>query len=371
MAMTPKERFELTVLHQVPDRLPIDFLWPRNETIRSLREYFQVDSQEDVYRRLGVDFRWISVPAAYPEFARRVNGRLEGDAPGAGGAYIFHDARTFEDPWGIVFRVGEDGKYLQWKDGPLHGKDSLRGWSPPSVVYPSVEEVARHLAPWRDFVTVTEIEFPFKLAWHLCGLEDFLLAMIANPGMVEALYDQLYAFQTAKAVLAARGGYDVIAVVGDVAGQLGMMFSPDLFSRYDGPRLTELVAKVKRASPRAKLLYHSDGNMEAIIPALIGCGIDILNPIQSACMDPAAIKRRYGAELTLHGTISVQETIPDGSVEDVRNEVRTRIRTVGYDGGFIISPENSIPYDAPLANVLALFETALQFDYSTLGIGTS
>jgi uroporphyrinogen-III decarboxylase len=308
---------------------------------------------------------------AYPEFARRVNGRLEGDAPGAGGEYIFHDERTFEDPWGIVFRVGEDGKYLQWKHGPLHGKDSLRGWSPPSVVYPSVEEVATHLAPWRGFVTVTEIESPFKLAWHLCGLEDFLLAMIANPGMVEALYDQLYAFQTAKAVLAARAGYDVIAVVGDVAGQLGMMFSPELFNRYDVPRLTEMVAKVKQSRPQAKLLYHSDGNMEAIIPALIRCGIDILNPIQSACMDPAAIKREYGAELTLHGTISVQDTIPDGSVEDVRNEVVTRIRTVGYNGGFIISPENSIPYDAPLANVLALFETALQFDYSTLRIEAS
>jgi hypothetical protein len=364
--MTPHERFALTLAHQVPDRLPIDFIWPRSETLQALREHFQADSQEEVFRRLGVDFRWIPVPATFPDFARRVNGRLGGDAPGAGGEYVFHDRRTFEDPWGIVFRVGEDEKYLQWRDGPLHGKDSLCDWAPPSVVYPPIEEVMTHLTPWRDLVTVTEIEFPFKLAWHLCGLEDFLVAMVANPGLVEPLYDQLYRYQTAKAVLAASAGYDVIAIVGDVAGQLGMMFSPDLFSRYDVPRLADLVSQVKQASPRTKVLYHSDGNMEAIIPALIRCGIDILNPVQSACMDPAAVKRRYGAQLTLHGTISVQDTIPDGSVEDVRTEVTTRIRTVGYDGGFIISPENSIPYDAPLANVLALFETALQFDYATL-----
>jgi len=369
--MTPHERFTLTLAHRVPDRLPIDFIWPRGETLQALREHYQTDSREEVFCRLGVDFRWIPVPVTYPEFAKRVNGRLGGDAPGAGEEYIFHDDRTFEDPWGIVFRVGEDGKYLQWRNGPLHGKDGLKDWSPPSVVYPSVEEVASHLVPRRGFVTVTEIEFPFKLAWHLCGLEDFLLAMIANPGLVEALYDRLYAFQTTKAVLAAQAGYDVIAVVGDVAGQLGMMFSPDLFNRFDVPRLTALVGQVKQASPRAKVLYHSDGNMEDIIPALIRCGIDILNPIQSACMDPAAVKRKYGASLTLHGTISVQDTVPDGTVEDVRNEVMTRIRTVGYDGGFIISPENSIPYDAPLANVLALFETALQFDYSALRTGAS
>ena len=34
-----------------------------------------------------------------------------------------------------------------------------------------------------------------------------------------------------------------------------------------------------------------------------------------------------------------------------------RIERVGYDGGLIISPENSIPYDAPLTNVLAVYET--------------
>jgi uroporphyrinogen-III decarboxylase len=190
--------------------------------------------------------------------------------------------------------------------------------------------------------------------------------MIDKPDFVESFYDQLYVFQTNKAVLAAQAGYDIVAVVGDVAGQFNMLFSPHIFERYDVPRFTQLINEVKRVNPEVKILYHSDGNIEQIIPMLIRCGIDILNPIQSACMDPAAIKKKYGDRLTFHGTISVQDTIPYGTVTDVQNEVITRIKTVGYNGGFIVSPENSIPYDAPLENVLAVYETVHNFDFDQL-----
>jgi uroporphyrinogen-III decarboxylase len=193
-----------------------------------------------------------------------------------------------------------------------------------------------------------------------------MMLLALNPDMTRELYDRVYAFQTQKAVVAAKAGYDMVAVVGDVAGQNGMMFSPAMFEEYDVPRFTELVRQVKAANPKTKVFYHSDGNMEAVIPHLIRCGIDVLNPVQSACMDPAGIKRKYGDKLTFHGTVSVQDTIPNGSVQDVVSEVEARIRTVGHNGGFIVSPENSIPYDAPLENILAVYETVRNFDYGSL-----
>ncbi len=364
--MTPHERFTLTLAHQLPDRLPMDLLWPRVETIAALKDHFQTDSAEEVFRKLEIDFRWIKMAARFPDFEKRVNGVLGENTPAPGTPCIFHDQQTFEDPWGIVQRVGDDGKYLQWQGGPLAGKEDLRAWSLPNVVYPTEKEIAKDLAPFADYVTVIEIEFPFKIAWHLCGMEHFMMLMLEKPEMVEQLYDRLYSFQTEKAVLAAKAGYDVIALVGDVAGQYGMMFSPLLFKRFDAPRFSALIKQVKKANPRTKILYHSDGNIEAVIPTLIECGIDILNPIQSACMDPAKIKLEFGDQLTFHGTISVQDTIPNGTVQDVRNEVMTRIKSVGYNGGLVISPENSIPYDAPLENILVIYETVREFDYPSL-----
>lgn len=344
----------------------MDLIWPREETLEALKKHFQTDSKENVFRELGIDFRWIPVPVDYPEFKKKANRTLGGVAPGAGRDYIFHDDRTFEDHWGVIRRVGDDGKYTEWKGGPLVGKESLDGWTPPETVYLSEEEICENIKPYGDYVTVAEVEFPFKIAWQICGYDHFMLFMALNPEIVEALYDRLYELQTEKAVLAAQAGYDVVAVVGDIAGQNGMMFSADMFARFDLPRFKTLISSVKKANPATKLLYHSDGNMEKVIPQLIECGIDILNPVQSACMDPSAIKAKYGDRLTFHGTISVQDTIPHGTVKDVRDEVIRRMLTVGKDGGFIVSPENSIPYDAPLENVLAIYRTVMEFDYRRL-----
>jgi uroporphyrinogen decarboxylase len=364
--MTAKERFKKTLVNEVPDRLPMDLIWPRIETIEVLKSHFKTNSKEEVFKKLGIDFRWIDIPVIYPEFAKKINGKLGGDAPGGGETYIFHDKQTFEDQWGIVQRVGDDGKYLEWKDGPLVGKENLLDWVLPEVIYSSCNQISKNLIPFKDYVTVTEIEFPFKLAWHIAGFEHLSMMMINKPDFVEELYDKLYSFQTKKAVLAAQAGYDIVAVVGDVAGQLGMMFSPALFERFDVPRFTHLISEIKKTNPETKILYHSDGNIESIIPMLIKCGIDILNPIQSACMDPALIKKTFGDRLTFHGTISVQDTIPNATIQDVRNEVIERIITVGHNGGFIVSPENSIPYDAPLENILAVYETVSNFDYNKL-----
>jgi hypothetical protein len=350
----------------MPDRFPLDLIWPRAETMDALKEHFGTDSQEEVFRSLGVDFRWIPVPVTYPDFERRINGTLGGVAPGAGRPYVFHDERTFEDHWGVIFRVGEDGKYLEWRGGPLVGREDLADWEPPRTIYPDIPSIAANLQPFRDYVTVTEIEFPFKIAWHISGYQHFMIQMAVNSGFVEALYDHLYAFQTEKAVLAAKSGYDIVALVGDIAGQRGLMYSTEMFCRYDLPRFTRLIASVRKANPSTKILYHSDGDLEEAIPALIECGIDILNPIQSACLDPAAVKERYGEKLTFHGTISVQDTIPNGTVQDVREEVILRMNTVGRNGGFIVSPENSIPFDAPIENVLAVYDTVRNYDYSTL-----
>jgi len=178
-----------------------------------------------------------------------------------------------------------------------------------------------------------------------------------------------YAFETAKAVRMAEAGADVIAIVGDIAGSNGPMFSVNMFERFDLLRFQKMVDTIRAANPTVKILYHSDGLLEPFIPALIKCGIDILNPIESNCMDPADIKRKFGEQLAFHGAISVQKTIPNGTVADVKNEVNERIRTVGYNGGYIVSNENSFPYNAPLENVLAIYEAVQAFDYASLRNG--
>ena len=84
---------------------------------------------------------------------------------------------------------------------------------------------------------------------------------------------------------------------------------------------------MKKKNKNIKVAFHSDGYIEQIIDDFVEIGIDLLNPIQPESMDPEYIKKRYGKKICMWGTISTQQTLPFGTVVDVENEVRERIRT--------------------------------------------
>lgn len=89
-------------------------------------------------------------------------------------------------------------------------------------------------------------------------------------------------------------------------------------------------------------------------------GIDILEALQfdAAGMDPVMIKNTYGDRLCFHGGVSVQKTLPFGTAEDVRQEVKDRMRVLGRNGGYILAPSHAIQAGTPPENAIALFETA-------------
>ena len=78
-------------------------------------------------------------------------------------------------------------------------------------------------------------------------------------------------------------------------------------------------------------------------------------------MDPHEMKRLYGKRITLHGTISLQETLPFGTPDDVRAEVIDRIENCGYDGGLVISPSNNLELDVPIENIITMYQTAREY----------
>ena len=146
----------------------------------------------------------------------------------------------------------------------------------------------------------------------------------------------------------------------------GMLISPACWRRFLKPRLASIITDLKGINPHLKVAYHSDGAVDAIIPELIGIGVDILNPVQPACMDPAALKEAYGDRLCFWGSIDEQHTLPFGSPDDVRREVIARLRTIGRGGGLILGPTHHVQLDTPLENLWALVHTVTQTSYASL-----
>jgi uroporphyrinogen-III decarboxylase len=123
---------------------------------------------------------------------------------------------------------------------------------------------------------------------------------------------------------------------------------------------------LKTLNPRVKIAYHSDGDIAAIIPELIEIGLDVLNPVQPNCLDPAELKRLYGDRLCFWGSIDEQHTLPFGTPADVRREVLTRLRTLGQGGGLIIGPTHHVQLDTPLENFWAMIEAITATRYADL-----
>jgi uroporphyrinogen-III decarboxylase len=79
-------------------------------------------------------------------------------------------------------------------------------------------------------------------------------------------------------------------------------------------------------------------------------------------MDPEELKRKFGERITFWGGgIDTQRTLPFGSPDDVRREVRERLKLFGPGGGFVFNAVHNIQAQVPVANVLAMYETALKY----------
>jgi uroporphyrinogen-III decarboxylase len=161
-------------------------------------------------------------------------------------------------------------------------------------------------------------------------------------------------------------GVDMIWLGDDVGGQQAMLISPEHWRQFIKPLLANTIAEVKSLKPDVKVAYHSDGNIYPIIPELIEIGLDVLNPVQPGVMDIARLKREFGDRLCFWGSIDQQRTLPLATADAVRDEVRSRIKVLGQDGGLIIGPAHRVQMDTPLENFWAMVDFVQTSSYQSL-----
>ena len=146
--------------------------------------------------------------------------------------------------------------------------------------------------------------------------------------------------------------------------QTGPMYSPRMFKKMILPHLSRRFKAAKDyltgVNPEAKLMLHSCGSIRKFLPDLIEAGVEIIDPVQphAAEMDTAALKKDFGNELTFHGGIDIQDVLPFGTAEEIKEEVKTRIHTMGKGGGYILAPAHNVQADVPPANLVMMYETA-------------
>jgi uroporphyrinogen decarboxylase len=188
----------------------------------------------------------------------------------------------------------------------------------------------------------------FHIAADFFGMENYFMKMYTHPEVVDAVTKRIVDFYLAanRRCLDAMADKLVAGFFGnDFGSQRDLLISPEMFERFIMPYYRQCIALIK--SYGLKVVVHSCGAVDRVIPRLIEAGIDGLHPLQAkaAGMDAESLARKYGGKIAFIGGVDTQDLLPFGKAEDVRLEVR-RLRSI-FGGRCIISPS----HEALLPNV--------------------
>jgi uroporphyrinogen decarboxylase len=379
--MSSRQRVLQALNHQEPDRVPIDLgativTSITRQSYLKLKTYLDLPVtpirmldyvqqlpyiEEALLERFGVDFRMVQLPAAT---AAVVDIFEEGDY------YAFYDR------WGAKLHMPkEGGLYFDWVDFPIKTStmsalDQYHWPQPdPLEVNDQLGRRARTLYESTDYALVGSAVIGggiFEQPARVMGLENFLMALVSEPAFADRLMETItdIYIESCNRYLDQVGPYiQVFTFWDDLAGQNGWIINPQVYRKMIKPKQKRLVEAIKKKTD-AKLFFHSCGATRGLIPDLIEIGFDILNPVQVSArgMDTRELKAEFGRDIVFWGGgVDTQHILPFGKPREVVDEVKRRIDDLAPGGGFVFAAVHNIQAFVPPQNIVAAFETALEY----------
>ena len=345
--MTPRQRLLETLAHRQADRVPLDFVCG-DDGLRAMIDAADLaDDVRDRFCRGDVDT---------VSFAERSD-------------------KSIFAPWNRD--TPPEAEISDWGGGSLRHPDSgrdlltmhlyypLKGMTDPRQLddYPWPDmtdpvrwghlagEIARSHAAGRA-VMGNMSQTVAELCYGLRSAEQLYVDFYENPAFIGRLFDIITEARCEQARRFAGLGVDVLRIGDDLAMQNALIISPETYRQWIKPCHARAVDAARAVRTDIPVLYHSDGNVEEMVPHLIDIGVTAINPVQPECIDPAMVKRRWGDRLTIWGGASTQRTIAFGSEADVDAEVDACMHQLAPGGGYVANFINIAWSDTARRNLL-------------------
>ncbi len=362
--MTARERIECTLRGEIPDRLPVFDLIQHIPLI----EYV---TGERLTLANGLDL-----------LCKTIGQRLDitrGIAPPAEEKTLCQaDGFVYKQEWWTTWLI----------ERPFHDVAGLLDYIPRSIeeihnrqfgdifTFAGKSNVwgASSKSPREQFLELQEkvgentVVFPnespvgLDTAHVRAGLDLLAYAYSENPELVSDWLEALNWAEIQRVHETADPTLSPVALVySDIAGTSELMFSPKFLRKEFFPRLANLVAAWHEHG--IKVIYHSDGNLWAVLDDFRQAGIDGINPLEPlSTMYAGDIHRAY-PEWILMGGIDVSQLLPFGTEAEVRATVRKTINDAASTGRLWIGSTTEIHPGARLENVLAMWDEIEQQGY--------
>lgn len=198
----------------------------------------------------------------------------------------------------------------------------------------------------------------FTGARRSMGEERYLLAMVDRPELIaEIIRRAAEGFLDINEALFSEcaDGLDVCYFGTDFGTQNSLFISPEAVRSFFLPHVRRLADHAHGFG--LKVMFHTCGAVADLIPDLIDCGIDVLDPVQVSAtgMSPEALAERFRGRIAFHGGISTQTLLPRAAPDEVRAVSQSTIRALGPTG-YIAGPDQWLMPDIPVENMVAMYE---------------
>lgn len=322
---------------------------------------------EGLMQKLGVAFRWASPVYIGPPLPQDLAHRP-----------AYPHRVVFTNIWGTL---SGPNSYSDELPSPLANAETIEdihahAWPDPDwfdyqrVGVPYQQpDTSQDLAGWAqshpDYVRVVGGWNPVaSRVMDMFGMQTGLTNLALCPDLIEAAVEHIGEFLEEyykRLAQSARGHAQVLAFGDDFASQQAMLFSPTHYRRYFLPlvqRLFEIAHKHDM-----QVLFHSCGAIRPVLGDLVDAGLDILGVVQLTAkgMDALELKQQFGQHLVFYGGVDVQQLMPYGTPDSVREEVRRLVEVLGKDGGYVCTTCHFLLDDVPVSNVLAMYEEATHY----------
>lgn len=343
-AMTSRERVIQAIAHKATDRAPANYGAHQVVTDGLIRKLGVAD-MEELLVSLGVDMRRVFLDYGQPDTGPDADGYMRG-------------------MWGARYREEDPGDGIPNYIPPFNEDSTVddvhaQAWPDPEKLdYSSVrghcskyhDEYATFGAPWSPFF--------HEVGW-LIGQENFMVWMLTKPDVMHAIIQHVTDYEvevTRRFLDAADGMLDIAYFGNDFGTQRGLFISPQMWNEFMRKPLKRFFDTAHDCG--CKVMKHSCGAVREIIPFLIADGVDILDPVQVGAegMGLAGLHRDFGDDLCFHGGVDTQRTLPFGSAEEVRAEVRSYLDLTQKHGGYILCGSQELIEDIPLDNILTMYD---------------
>ena len=194
------------------------------------------------------------------------------------------------------------------------------------------------------------------LNWR--GLQGGITDLIDHPEWVEEILDRIVEVSLRHVRLAACAGLDGLFIGSDGLSLL----SPSIMRRFTFPYLKKIAHEAHDAE--LWVVAHHHGLISRVLEDCADYGVDVLNPLErppTGDVDLADAKTRIGDRVGLMGNVGTVTTLLNGTLDDVRNQVKECMDAAKDGGRFILSTSDQIARDTPTENIRAFVRAGMEF----------